>query len=211
MEITKLDADNYCRSLSKDIKIFPGPNIKANLEYALEASNINGEYLEFGVREKKSFDIIRNFLSQDKILHGFDCWQGLPEEWKLGKTYSKGILKVNTVPIDSHNEIFWSGLFKDTIPNFLLQSSRPISFCHIDCDLYSSCNDILYGLNERIIQNTILVFDEFHVFEKCDPAKWQNVWNHEMLSLIEWCQQKNRKVEMISRTEWMQATFKVVH
>jgi hypothetical protein len=69
---------------------------------------------------------------------------------------------------------------------------------------------VLWGLNDRIVTGTIIVFDELHTFEKADTYKWYNVWNGELRALAEWCQEKERKVEMFSRTEWMQGSFRVI-
>ena len=85
-----------------------------------------------------------------------------------------------------------------------------MAFLHIDGDLYASARSVLTLCESRIVPGTVLVFDEFFTFETCDPAQWHNVWNHECRALMEWCQQHNRSVEMTARTNWMQATFRVV-
>ena len=217
-EITQLQAKEWLDShTKKDCIIFNQPtdfwiNTKKNLEYGIQnIDNPNGEICEFGVRDLRSFSVLRECVQNKlKILHGFDTFTGLPDEWVLGKTYPKGILKAERVPTSTDIEKYYVGLFSNTILDFLNFTKQNISFCHIDSDLYSSCNDVLYGLNDRIVPGTVLVFDELTLFERADRKKWNNLWNGECRSLIEWCENKNRKVEMFSRTDWMQASFKVV-
>jgi len=214
--ITKEQADNWIsKNASKSVKIFNSGNnwdkTKGNLEHAIHQCGSTGLFCEFGVRDLRSFKAIRQLLHSDEtILHGFDTFEGLPEPWELKKTYAKGILKAKCVPESTHTERFYKGLFSERIPDLLSAHGDDIAFCHVDGDLYSSCNDVLYGLDERIVPGTILVFDELHAFESADLGKWHNLWNHECRSLMEWCSNNNRKVEMFSRTDWTQASFVVV-
>jgi len=44
------------------------------------------------------------------------------------------------------NVRFEIGLFGDTIPKFLEQHEEPVSFLHVDCDLWSSTVTIFKAL-----------------------------------------------------------------
>ena len=214
--ISKAQADEWLTyNSASSVNVFAqGDNwqrIKDNLEHGIKCSRQQGLYCEFGVRDLRSFNALREIIPDtSKVLHGFDTFEGLPEPWELKKTYAKGILKANAVPESTDTEKFYKGLFSERIPDLLSTHTDNISFCHVDGDLYSSCNDVLYGLNERIVPGTVLVFDELTTFEKADLKKWDNLWNHECRSLMEWCSARNRRVEMISRTDWMQASFVVI-
>ncbi|WP_425262729.1 TylF/MycF/NovP-related O-methyltransferase [Paenibacillus thermotolerans] len=51
-------------------------------------------------------------------------------------------------------------MFSDTLPEFANHHNEKIAFINIDSDLYSSAKTILTVLNERIVNGTILYFDE---------------------------------------------------
>jgi predicted O-methyltransferase YrrM len=53
------------------------------------------------------------------------------------------------------------GLFEDTLPTWLAQHPDPITFVHIDCDLYSSTKTVLTHIGPRVQAGTIIVFDEY--------------------------------------------------
>ena len=199
-----------CGVISHDGPV--GDRIRDNLINSVNRCKIDGEWAEFGVKNGRSFDHIREHMPAEKTLHGFDTFEGLPEEWEIGTKgpYPAGILKAKRIPTDTVNTKYWVGLFADQIPVYREQYSDHMAFVHIDGDLYSSCNDVLYGFNDRIVPGTVLVFDDFMMFETCDTKKWHNIWNHECRSLMEWCHAQDRDVEMFTRTNWMQASFRVL-
>jgi hypothetical protein len=43
----------------------------------------------------------------------------------------------------------------------LAANPSPVSFLHIDCDLYSSTKTVLHYLGNRIRSGTVIVFDEY--------------------------------------------------
>jgi hypothetical protein len=54
------------------------------------------------------------------------------------------------------------GWFDKTLPTFLESRKNDfVSFLHIDCDLYSSTKTIFDVLGSRIVEGTIIVFDEY--------------------------------------------------
>ena len=52
-------------------------------------------------------------------------------------------------------------MFSETLPIFLKENEGPVSILHVDCDLYSSTIDGLMALGPRIVEGSILIFDEF--------------------------------------------------
>ena len=53
------------------------------------------------------------------------------------------------------------GLFNETLPTFIDKNHGPISFVHIDCDLYSSTLIILDNIGSRFQAGTLILFDEY--------------------------------------------------
>ena len=53
------------------------------------------------------------------------------------------------------------GLFDDTLPSFAKTHTQPVSFLHVDCDLYSSTKAIFDILGDQIVEGTVIVFDEY--------------------------------------------------
>ena len=156
------------------------------------------QFLEFGVWEGKSINYFAKYLPKDKIIHGFDTFEGLPEAWDMGhKVIPKGYFKVNSLPKVEKNIILHKGLFHETIPKWKKIYDQPIGFINIDCDLYLSTKDILFSLNDLIIKDTMIRFDDFFHSPISPYPKWQEgSWK----ALNEWVVEKNRLVYPIARS-----------
>lgn len=117
-------------------------------------------YLEFGVAKGASMRYWSNLLSNPaSILHGFDTFEGLPEEWRLG---SKGAYSAEgQIPeITDPRVRFMKGLFQETLPHYVVPA-HDVLIINIDCDLYSSTRFVLDQLCDHIRPGTFLYFDEF--------------------------------------------------
>ena len=136
------------------------PNSFETLRVALDAVSVSdGLYAEFGVFSGASINYIAKEIGPDKVIHGFDSFEGLPEDWG---TASKGTFDTGGVlPTVADNVRLHKGWFEDTIDEFLSQHSGPAAFIHADADLYSSTKTILSKLKDRIIKGTVIVFDEY--------------------------------------------------
>ena len=111
----------------------------ALLEFALQQCSGPGLYLEFGVHQGVSLNFLSSKLPEGQIIHGFDSFEGLPDKWLFGRGlghFSTG----GKLPEVGPNVRLHKGWFSDTLPPFLANESDPISFIHIDCDLYVSTN-----------------------------------------------------------------------
>jgi hypothetical protein len=168
---------------------------------------IEGHWAEFGVREGQTM----NYLLEAKphqVIHAFDSWEGLPEEWYDGSnSYQKGDMKVE-VPNFPTNVKCHKGWFEDTIDPWKDRHPGPMAYVHIDCDLYSSAKTVLEKLNDRIVTETILVFDEMANFRM--SGKMSTWPNGEWLALNEWLRNFDRAVAPIRRTCMYQAAFRVI-
>ncbi len=152
--------------------------------------------LEFGVFRGKTIKQIKSFADNRFKIFGFDSFYGLPEDWitKDGKLVQgkacKGYFSTEGKIPDIKGVHFFKGWFKDTIPVYL-RIAEPIAMMHIDSDLYESAKQILWGLNEHIHRDTIIVFDEW-IYER-NP----NFDDHEQKAFYEWCKHFDRKFEFV--------------
>ncbi|QQP88520.1 class I SAM-dependent methyltransferase [Skermanella sp. TT6] len=116
-----------------------------------------GLVLEFGVRRGTSIGHIAEVAGQE--VHGFDSFEGLPEDWGTQRrgSFTTGL----ELPAVGSNVTLHAGWFDDTLPPFLAGHSAPVRFANIDCDIYSSTRTVLTALAGRLAPGAILVFDEF--------------------------------------------------
>jgi len=150
--------------------------------------------LEFGVQGGDSTAVVREIMDSHYKIFGFDCFTGLPESWICNEkeVCGKGTFDCGGNIPNIPGVKFYKGLFSETIPEYLKENGpKPISLIHMDCDLYSSCCDVLNNLTECIVKDTIIVFDEWTI--------WQNVNNTdgEQKAFKEWCSKHNRTWESI--------------
>jgi hypothetical protein len=129
-------------------------------QIAEKVGNKNVLYLEFGVAKGASMRYWSNLLSNPgSTLHGFDTFEGLPEDWRLGDkgAYSAG----GRLPEIADPRVkFFKGLFQETLPGYVLPNHENL-IINIDCDLYSSASFVLNSLAGHIRPGTFLYFDEF--------------------------------------------------
>ena len=119
---------------------------------------LDGHRLEFGVATGRT---IRHWarLWPDHIIDGFDSFEGLPETWLWD--IRKGHFK-QPMPQVPNNVRLHVGWFNHTLPKYSLIG--PVSFIHIDSDLYSSAQYVLDHLSDYIVPGTVIVFDEYFNF-----------------------------------------------
>jgi hypothetical protein len=128
----------------------------ALLGHALDIAPAEGLILEFGVASGRTISHIAGIRSQR--IYGFDSFQGLPEDWRSG--FGRGAFAGNLPPVPNNVELI-VGWFDTTLRKFLEAHEGPVSFVHIDCDLYSSTKTILDLLEPRLREGSVLVFDEY--------------------------------------------------
>jgi len=141
---------------------------------------VDGMWLEFGVWVGTSANIIANFMKsiakQNKILYGFDSFEGLPEDWTDPETNivqeegKKGHFSLNgDIPISNNPNVkFIKGWFDDTLPEFIRGKTEPIALLHVDCDLYSSTKTVFDNLAQHIVPGTVIMFDEIYNYPGCE-------------------------------------------
>ena len=155
------------------------------MDFALSKVQISGMYCEFGVYKGKSVNYIARQVSQP--VHAFDSFEGLPETWSV--RHKKGLFALDKIPVFEKNVIVHKGWFDDTLPVFIKEFKERAAFLHIDSDLYSSARSILHWLDERIVEGTIILFDEYFNY-----PFWEH---HEFKAFREFVQKNNVKYEYL--------------
>ena len=118
-------------------------------------------YLEFGVHRGESMRIWSGLLRHPEAhLHGFDSFEGLPEDWNLddGKgTFSTG----GAAPeVQDSRVVFIKGWFDATLKDYVPPAHERLVL-HLDADLYSSTKTVLDALAAYIVPGCFVLFDEF--------------------------------------------------
>lgn len=187
-----------------------------------------GLNLEFGVYNAVTINCLAT-ARPDLEFHGFDSFEGLPEDWDMGQKNVKAdaFNRDGVLPEVPENVKLYKGWFTDSIPDFIRSQSdkgymkmkKNISFLHVDCDIYSSTVEIFENFNDYIVAGTIIRFDELacwrHVFGEASPKSKANrvmytTWkDHEWKATNEWLEKYDRKVVPISRN-WFQGATVVV-
>lgn len=158
------------------------------LRYAMQRLSIEGSILEFGVASGKSIRTIAAVTEQ--TVHGFDTFDGLPEDW-VGTTDARGAYNQGGVPPDvPANVILHKGLFEDVLPGFMAGDAADAALVHVDCDIFTSTRTVLEHLGPRIRPGTVLVFDEYFNY-----PQWRE---HEFKAFQEYVEKEGVEYEYIA-------------
>ena len=180
--------------------------------WAVKKKNHLAQFLEFGVHEGRDLVRMAHYLSQldsqtktknthPTIMHGFDSFRGLPEDWDNGQTngdeslaFAAGKFSLDGVaPVLSsvqekmnlgfhkgHNNAstpakLHPGWFSDTVPSFLQEYTAPIAFLHADADLYGSTMTFLDEIckNGQLIVGTVINFDEYTNYQNWQDGEYR--------------------------------------
>lgn len=194
---------------SQDISLNRGKNRPADrlnhLSKSCEHVAIEGDILEFGVFQGNTIRVIAEHFPNDTV-HGFDSFEGLPEDWDLGHTVmnKKMFDRAGILPEVPDNVKFWIGWFDQTIPKYIGSHVEPIKLLHVDCDLYSSTKTIFDSLNDRIVKGTVIVLDDFYPFGKIRYDNWPD---GEYKALQEWVETYNRQFTVLSHNRHQQCAI----
>lgn len=158
------------------------------LEYALRHAKGDGHFLEFGVYKGGSIRFIAKCIGS-QVVYGFDSFEGLPENWVGYRLDKNAFTTRGKLPKIPSNVQLYPGWFDKTLPQWLDKHPGPVSFVHIDCDLYSSTKTVFDLLTPRIQQGTTIVFDEYFNY-----PNWQN---HEYKAFQEFVDRHNVKYQYL--------------
>ena len=153
-----LESGEYARRNMQDV--YSSPITRDVFYHSLALAPSSGLFMEFGVWNAETTNRIADYVGSSRTVHGFDSFEGLPEDWADG--YKKGTFNLHgKLPRVRPNVKLHVGWFNETLPQFSESSIEKISFLHIDCDLYSSTKAIFDHLGDRIVPGSIILFDEY--------------------------------------------------
>jgi methyltransferase family protein len=141
------------------------------LEHAVRAAPAQGMALEFGVYSGSTLAVIAK--GRDGDVYGFDSFEGLPENWR--STFAAGTFAVDELPRVPGAELV-VGWFAETLPGFLEEHPGPVALLHVDGDLYSSAKTVLDLCGPRLVEGSIVIFDEYFNYpgwEQHEHRAWQ--------------------------------------
>ncbi len=155
-----LAARRFCQAYFEE-KMAGIPDFSSRTEFLAFCSRrapAAGLRLEFGVLDGASIDVIA--AHSEGTVHGFDSFEGLPADWTFG--YAAGALsREGRLPEVRSNVSLVPGWFEDRLPGFLESHTGDVALVHLDADLYESTRFVLDRLGDRIVEGTVLVFDEY--------------------------------------------------
>jgi O-methyltransferase len=157
-------------------------------------------YLEFGVFEGEAMRRWLAVLSHEgSRFHGFDSFEGLPENWTLLCDKKVFDLEGRMPVFNDARVTLHKGWFSNTIPPFIAGFQTPDQLVvHLDADLYSSTILPLRALLPHFRVGTVLVFDEF--FDR----------EHEMKAFSEFLSDEDLEVECLGGTSALtQVAFRI--
>jgi hypothetical protein len=183
---------------------------------------LDGLWLEFGVYTGRSLEQFSRYCPHD--IYGFDCFEGLPEEWdennpkncySLGGRIPAGyIVGRNHSMFDQNhptniqpwpkNVKLVPGYFDQTLPKFVEKFEGDVALLHIDSDLYSSAATIFKELAPRIKKDTVIVFDEI--------INYPTYKDHEIKAFAEFLKDNKLRCEALicQDLEYGQGAFRIL-
>jgi O-methyltransferase len=118
-------------------------------------------YLEFGVYKGYSMRLwSKGLIQRNSRLFGFDCFEGLPDDWHANAPAGRFNVNGRIPQIDDPRLTFVKGLFEDTLPGFHVPEHTRL-IVNLDADLYSSTRYVLDWLRPHLRAGDVLYFDEF--------------------------------------------------
>jgi hypothetical protein len=160
-----------------------GPKIGI-LRRAIDEAPDEGLVAEFGVAGGFT---LREIASRRLPAHGFDSFEGLPEDWVSDQP--KGSFAQRQLPEVGGAELH-VGWFEDTLPGFLAAHPEPFAFVHLDSDLYRSTKTVFDLAGDRLVPGTVLLFDEYFNY----PG-WEQ---HEHRAFMEFVDRTGRSFEYLA-------------
>ena len=183
------ESANFCRPYLNGALLFDDEDQLR--KYVFSKIPKEGIILEFGVYQAHSINLFAQhskFQDDKRPLHGFDNFEGLEEEWFGHFSAAEDFNLKGCIPLVEDNVKLHKGWIKDTLPEFLTVNPERIAFVHIDTDTYTPAKLILELLNERLVEGSVILFDEFFGY-----PNWQNGEFRAFKKLL-----SNRKIEFIA-------------
>ncbi len=178
-----ISSANYVTTNMQSAVLFDTP--QGLWKHALNQDLIKGIACEFGVFRGNSINYFAEILeskgdqNQGILIHGFDSFTGLQEDWSGSNAMLKGHFSLNgRLPKVSKRVKLHKGYFEQTLPNFLANHPEVFSFIHLDADTYQSTKYVLETVISRISIGTIIIFDEYLGYPSWQTGEflaWQEI------------------------------------
>lgn len=157
------------------------------VKFAVAKASVRGLFMEFGVASGKSIRWIAQW--SEATIHGFDSFEGLPEDWSGSSFGKSGFSRGGKLPSVPANVRLHQGWFDKSVPAFLATTPEDCAFLHVDCDLYSSTKTIFDLVGPRLRKGSVIVFDEYFNY-----PTWRE---HEYKAFQEFVSQRGIKYEYL--------------
>lgn len=144
----------------------------------LQVNRIDGTYLEFGSHEANTFRMALNTLGQhskpNKISRfwAFDSFSGMPEPegidkqkiWRASMNFTSQEKFLGLVRSDAYRVTTVKGFYNESLAGLNLPKDQLPALAYIDCDYYSSTNDVLTWLAPYLRHGCLLAFDDWDCY-----------------------------------------------
>lgn len=153
------DAADYAYAHFKAAAYFQSK--KELYDYLLEKIQpTQGLLLECGVYKADTLNYFAKNNSK-RVWHGFDSFEGLPEDWGGGEKGKGAFSLGGRLPAVKPNVQLHPGWFDQTVAPFLAKADEKVAFVHLDADLYTSTKTVLDAIIPYLQNGTLLLFDEY--------------------------------------------------
>ncbi len=160
----------------------PGAIRRAFVEIQKTTPASTGDYYEFGIFRGFAFLSAQKTCKELGIegvhFYGFDSFEGLPPVTgidRMNNQFFEGQFKCAKDEVAANlteHGVDWSkttlieGFFSDSLTAETRRAHdfRPVSVALIDCDLYSSTQEVLSWLNDYVRDGSILLFDDWYSY-----------------------------------------------
>lgn len=213
----------YFQVIQNILSYTPREKIIENAMGFVAASQVEGDYMEFGVYKGmtfiSAFHIAQKTNLKSMNFYAFDSFQGLPEitevDSDIHRPFSNGdyscdankfkknisLTKVDLSKVKIISGWYDEVLNEETKKKFLIKKA---SIVWIDCDLYKSTVSVLNFITNHIEDGTIIVFDDWFCF-RGNPNKG------EQKAFTEWLKKNpSIKVTEFHKFGWHGNSF-IVH
>ena len=177
---------------------------------------VPGDLFEFGVYTGRSLALLAHYhevnkksihhIDFDRRVVGFDSFEGLPGGDNHPRWHA-GMFRVNHSfhPICKPGErvtpqviyllfekyqlpppTIEAGNFSEILPKVIGSKYRAAAVVHIDCDLFESTREVLFGIQSILQEGTILLFDDWFNFRGSRHKGEQKAFYEFMAAQQEW-------------------------
>lgn len=154
-----------------------------------QIASVHHHILDLGVYKGGSTRALARMFP-NSIIHGFDSFEGLPEDWSHAPKGSFGEVG-GVLPDMPENVKLYKGWFSDTLPGWAkANGSQNISLLRVDCDIYSSTKTIFDEVGHLVHPGTWICFDELIGY-----YGWQH---HEYKAFMEFIEKRKLNYQYVA-------------